>query len=516
MTEGAAERKRDRRLFWAVFALLFVSYAYFGQGGGWNENSRLDLTRAVVHDGTLAIDEYHRNTGDKSRLDGHYYSDKAPGLSFLSIPAYALSLAFRGLFADEHDFVVFAQYLVTALTAGAAGALTSALVFRAARRFGASPRGAVVAAVGHGLGTAVFPFSTMLFGHVVAANLLFAAFLVAWESEGQPSLRRLVAVALLAATAVFVEFPSAPAAAILGLYASGLRVTRRTALFAGAAALPLVALGLYLLFAFGSPVRVGYDVLSDPGSRAEMRAHGLFGVTYPHVGVIAELMLGRYRGLLPYSPLLFLSLPGFLHVLGAMGVTTDVERSRRRAGWLCLAVIAYYLLFVSSYTWWQGGSSFGSRHIIPMLPFFVAPLATVASHRQKLALALLVPSVAVMTVVTAVQPKPSDQIKDPFWRILPAFVRERFGANDVCPVLGQVGKKPHRPFVEGAPYDAFNLGMVLGGHGHKSLVPLYSLWLTAFWALVRATREEAARREGEGQSDGAESGQAPASAEAEK
>jgi hypothetical protein len=357
----------------------------------------------------------------------------------------------------------------------------------------------------------------MLFGHVVAALLLFGAFLVAWESEGKPSVQRLVVVGLLSATAVFVEFPAAPAALIIGLYASGFRITKKTALFAGAAALPVIALGLYLTFAFGSPMRVGYEVLSDPASRAEMRSHGMFGVTYPHVGVIAELLFGRYRGLLPYSPLLLLSIPGFLRALGALGISTDVERSRRRAGFLCLAIIAYYLLFVSSYTWWQGGSSFGSRHVIPMLPFFVTPLALVASQRPRLAMALLVPSIAIMTIVNAVQPKPSDQMQDPFWGvILPAFKKEQIAMNNLCPVIGLIGSKPHEPFVEGGRYDAFNLGMLVGGQGHRSLFPLYSLWLTALWALARATRDEAARDQGARPQDPGQGEQAAVGAEAEK
>ena len=30
-----------------LFALLFTSFAYFYQAGGWNQNSRFDLVRAI-------------------------------------------------------------------------------------------------------------------------------------------------------------------------------------------------------------------------------------------------------------------------------------------------------------------------------------------------------------------------------------------------------------------------------------------------------------------------------------
>ena len=106
----------DKRLSWSIFALLFFSYAYFYQAGGWNENTRFDLVRAIVDDHTLSIDRYHENTGDKARFRGHYYSDKAPGASFAAVPAYAIFRLFRGLFANEHAFIVVASYVVTALT----------------------------------------------------------------------------------------------------------------------------------------------------------------------------------------------------------------------------------------------------------------------------------------------------------------------------------------------------------------------------------------------------------------
>ena len=63
---------------------LFVSYAYFYQAGGWNQNSRFDLVRAVVGQRTLRIDAFQQNTGDKAFYRRHWYSDKAPGLALSS------------------------------------------------------------------------------------------------------------------------------------------------------------------------------------------------------------------------------------------------------------------------------------------------------------------------------------------------------------------------------------------------------------------------------------------------
>src|SRR3954451_5315922 len=67
-------------------AVSFLSFIYFYEGGGWNQNSRFDLLRAIVERHTLQIDAYHQNTQDKAHFQGHYYSDKAPGLVFLAVP----------------------------------------------------------------------------------------------------------------------------------------------------------------------------------------------------------------------------------------------------------------------------------------------------------------------------------------------------------------------------------------------------------------------------------------------
>lgn len=51
-----------------ISATLLSSYAYFYESGGWNAQSRLDLTRAIVERRTINIDSYHENTGDKAFL----------------------------------------------------------------------------------------------------------------------------------------------------------------------------------------------------------------------------------------------------------------------------------------------------------------------------------------------------------------------------------------------------------------------------------------------------------------
>ena len=84
-----------------MFALFFVTYAYFFQGGGWNQNTKVCLIRAMIHQHSFVIDHYREdatdpyfkfvNTGDWSYRDGHYYTNKSPGLSFMAAAPFAVS-----------------------------------------------------------------------------------------------------------------------------------------------------------------------------------------------------------------------------------------------------------------------------------------------------------------------------------------------------------------------------------------------------------------------------------------
>src|SRR4051794_14448005 len=89
----------------ALAAALFCSYAYFYQAGGWNQNSRFALVRAILERHTLQIDAYQLHTGDRAFWQGHYYSDKAPGASLLAVVPVALARGVdRLIHVDPEDF----------------------------------------------------------------------------------------------------------------------------------------------------------------------------------------------------------------------------------------------------------------------------------------------------------------------------------------------------------------------------------------------------------------------------
>ena len=117
--------------------VTFFSFIYSMRAGG-NQNSRFDLLRAIVERHTLQIDAYHENTQDKAHFQGHYYSDKAPGLVFLAVPFAwrADGDAGGGSRSGVAARGICAVVLVTACSVALPTALAAVCLFFLALRFG--------------------------------------------------------------------------------------------------------------------------------------------------------------------------------------------------------------------------------------------------------------------------------------------------------------------------------------------------------------------------------------------
>src|SRR6201997_1909472 len=159
MSPSSDNSSAHRKASILLGAVIFLSFFYFYEGGGWNQNSRFDLLRAIVERHTLQIDAYHENTQDKAHFRGHYYSDKAPGLVFLAVP-FALAarpgLRIVGIDPDSARGEFWLSYSVTAWAVALPTALAGVCLYFLALRFGGSFTGAAFAVIALALGTPVW------------------------------------------------------------------------------------------------------------------------------------------------------------------------------------------------------------------------------------------------------------------------------------------------------------------------------------------------------------------------
>ena len=455
-----------------IFGILFVSYAYFYQGTGWNQNSRFDLTRALLERHTVRIDPYHWNTGDKAFYQGHYYSDKAPGMALSALPpAWAALALAHGVHMSQ--VIGFQLYLSVLFTCSLAIALAAAVLFLLLLKWNISPGAAALVALIFGLGTPMWIYATQFWGHALAAACLVFAFAAADRLRESASVFESVTLAaivgLTAGWAVVTEFPAALPAVMIGVMAliCSQGPGRRSFLYASAAlcvtaGLCLAIILVYQKVAFGSPFRLGYEYIVNYRDTLQ---HGALGVTYPRWHALSALLFGKRCGLLLFTPVLLVVPVGFglLWRAGAPRISLLVS-----AG-----IALYYLLFNASYLHWAAGASFGPRYLSPGLPFaclFVAPVWQWARARLRALLAVLLAyGTALGLAGAASRPVIPESVTFPVREALPAFAR-----GDLYQQGG-----------------AWNLGLLAGLHGLMSLAPLAAMWTIAsviWWRMGRRQR----------------------------
>jgi len=462
------------------------AYAYFYQAGGWNQNSRFDLVRAISEKGTFQIDSYVHNTGDNAEKDGHYYCDKAPGVSWLAVPPYWIIHQVAGSDQPSPRYLAVSSYLVTVWTVGLPSAISVVMLYWLLAAFGLAAVTRATFALAYGLATLAFPYATLLNGHQLGAALLLTAFALLvrarhMETE-RPGPWRLAVVGSILGMAVVVEYQSFLAVAVLCAYALlFVRPWRRLLFLAAGLALPGICLALYHMVVFGDPFTVPYEF-----STQEHRHMGFMGLGVPSPEALWGITFSSYRGLFYTTPWLLLAVPGTLLLA--------LRRRFRPEAIACSIIALLYVYLNVSLVDWVGGWAMGPRYLVPAIPFMVVAAAGVAVAWPSLRLArakisawpiffaLLGTAAFCMLTGVAVMPEVPDCYLLPYQHFLfPAFCAGELGVNTQS--IDMINSP-----MEGTLY-AWNLGQKIGLSGLASLAPL-GLFLAAAggwlaWSLRR-------------------------------
>jgi hypothetical protein len=477
----------------AAFLLAYGAWilgivAFVVPAATWNPVSRFNLTRALVERGSLNVDPYVSATGDRALVGTHWYSDKAPVVAVLAVPAYALVYGVQTLRGAQHpDYRAFsirnvpaakvvpnrafqqALYACSLSTSGLSAVALAILGFLFLNRR-STPRAAFLGSALVILGSPILPYATSLYGHVPAAAFVFAGVFCLDRRGGlvpSPRHERLAGVffGLAAGTEYLVAVPVVTL--MLWLLMRAPRPSRAGLVLnlALGGLVPAALVAAYLTVVFGAPWRTGYSFESQPEFVAG-HASGLLGLHLPSIDGLWGLTFGVRRGLFYLAPLMLLAVVRTIR-MAIRRADTSVQ-----AG---LAALLGLLLLNAGYYMWWGGAAMGPRHLIPGITFLGAGIASSFRSRylwlRSLATVLAAVSVCFCTAATLVgieAPEHGDLLQH--W----VLRRVREAAFNLS--------------------SGSNLGIKLGLSPALSVLPLL-LWMTVgFFYLLGHTRSRAARQ----------------------
>lgn len=451
MLRGSSRRSLDALFTATCFIVLFGVFPFFPRVNNPNEVVRFYMTAAVVERGTYQIDEMRERWGhvnDAANYEGRAYSVKAPGTSFLGLPAYAVYFhACKALGAEWNRTV--ALWLMRA-TASIGPFFMFIVVFRRwlLRRV-RHPLSADLVSFALCLGSPLLAYGLLFVSHTTAAICAFSAFmLLASDSPGARTGSTYSFFAgLFAAGATAFEYPAAVVSALLSAYAlTRLRSWRARFSYAAGALVPTLAVMHFQWRAFGSPFRPGHVFVEDPHFR-EAHHKGVYGFEGWHSEALTGLLGDPGYGLFTLTPVLVFAGIGF--------VLLAKNRTLRSSGLSALGIVLITVVSLSMMTVWRGGWTVGPRLMMTVYPFLgwgaAIGVDALLGSAKRLATTILVGAVAIGLVLAGLPslyfPHYPEDVARPFSQIVVRLMEADFAPRNAANFFGVWGVTSMSVFV---------------------------------------------------------------------
>jgi 4-amino-4-deoxy-L-arabinose transferase-like glycosyltransferase len=384
-----------------LFITFLIIYIYFIQATSWSVNTKIDLTFAIVDENRFEIDSFYNNTGDRSYYNGHYYTDKAPGVSFLASPfyitwkfiynhfrqnsfspqkiEYKINKIINTTITSKANFNGTQTYepinpgvlylgsisILTIAISSLSSALTVILVYKISKYFLKKHIQRILITIAYGLGTLAFIYGTVLFTHTLATLLIFISFYLLFLFKIKRMGKNVVLLSgLLAGFAIVVDYPVFLIALLLFVYTLTFKYFRLSLLFLSFTIVGCLPLLLYNFSILGNPFKLVYS-FTDPSIRTDVGKFMGFA-SLPNPFIIYRHLFDTYRGLLFFHPFLILSVIGFYWMF---------KKYKQETLLIALAFIGLLITFsMRDINFFDFGSSFGARNYLPIIPFLMLPL----------------------------------------------------------------------------------------------------------------------------------------------
>jgi hypothetical protein len=337
----------ERRNSGAYLLLIYLALAVyllplFQHSGSANDLTRWSTTVALVEKNSFEI-SWTKNLvdvefSDVTKLeDGKIYSNKPPGIAFLSAPFYAIVKVIVGKPTREnvHTSWLVLRFVIATLP------LAILAIWLIGMEVDAFSLGVLLFA------TPLFPYSLLYYSHVLVAVLIYFAFRLIYDTR-RVFPERCFTAGLITGFAVLCEYSAVVPLIIfgLGLFLTDSRErTRRVTFYISGVAPFIFLLALYNQLVFGSPLAVFWQ----------------YELSFPSLSALYQFLVSPARGLFFFSPVL---------IFAVLAVFDSDDRGFRRHR-IKLLTIVLTSLAVFGFAEKYGGAAVGARHLIIIIPLLL-------------------------------------------------------------------------------------------------------------------------------------------------
>ena len=394
---------------------LLISSFYLDTWPNPNTTSRVLQVRALSETGTLNIDKFHEETIDKSYVNNHYYSDKAPLPAFLIYSIYQ-PLLLSGLLPPPEEDKGLSIFLIGSLITGSLSfALIILLIFNKLMNSGHDLSSAVLLST-----LPLYASMFFIYAGTFYAHLLVVLFVLAGLEHIQNS-KSFFLAGLYSGAAFLSEYLTAIIAFIWFFQILRNESLKKAVLF-GLGVLPFVISFLvYNFLITGSIFKTAYayQVYYDLENG---------GFSFPNISVLFEMIFLPRKGVFFYTLILLCFLP-------LLRMVRRDEFRNLLLNYAFLPVIVYFIV-LSGFKEWGGGWTYGPRYLMPALGILIyscMPFVNLKGRMKFLfAFAMAIGIIHAFSAKLTIQYSIPSDIKFPFIQnILPNVLHGNYNNESV-------------------------------------------------------------------------------------
>ena len=344
--------KFDKIDYYLFFFLFFaLSLTFGGHGSVVDENLVIQVLNSFFERGELTVDYMFQALPGP---DGKYYSRYGFGFPLFLVPFYLIGIVLKFLFGDSAVFIGDARFFALLWGQVTITALTGWLFYRVCLEFENNKPLAVFLSLGVIFGTSIWPYSQSLFRLTFSSLIIILLLWLVLLYKKNPARKLSFLIIALVAYGLNVREDLIIAFGWIGIYflldcPNNKERFNRLILFVLGCFVGFIFWGWHNYIRFGTIFKKNYADLS---------------FTYELILSVPQLLWGKNRGVITYSPIVLLLPLSFM----------ACKQCKQLIFWMICALMSLtYLILYGKSTMWHGGQCWGPRHMYFLVPVMVLP-----------------------------------------------------------------------------------------------------------------------------------------------